>query len=106
MIMISLDYHLSVKHFKHFVNISSIYWSQHLEVDGEDGVAAGGVRVHGGGRGDPVGDPLLEQLRHLRDAIHHVHRQALHSVLLNIEKHIYIINIHIDRYLDIISTIY
>ena len=49
MIMISLDYHLSVKHFKHFVNISSIYWSQHLEVDGEDGVAAGGVRVHGGG---------------------------------------------------------
>ena len=65
-------------------------------------MAAGGVRVHGGGRGDPVGDPLLEQLRHLRDAVHHVHRQPLHTVLLNIEKSIYIKNIHIDnRYNDI-----
>ena len=73
----------------------------HLQVDGEDGVGPGGVRVHGGGRGHPVGDPLLEQHGHLGYTVHlgrevmmviisiigqtyHVHCQALHSVLLPI----------------------
>ena len=42
----------------------------HLQVDGEDGVGPGGVRVHGGGRGHPVGDPLLEQHCHLGYAVH------------------------------------
>ena len=42
----------------------------HLQVDGEDGVGPGGVRVHGGGRGHPVGDALLEQHGHLGYAVH------------------------------------
>ena len=42
----------------------------HLQVDGEDGVGPGGVRVHGGGRGHPVGDALLEQHGHLGDTVH------------------------------------
>ena len=42
----------------------------HLQVDGEDGVGPGGVRVHGGGGGHPVGDALLEELGHLGYAVH------------------------------------
>ena len=53
-----------------------------LEVDGEDGVGPGGVGVHGGGGGDPVGDALLEEHRHLGDGVDHVDRQAVHPVLL------------------------
>ena len=41
-----------------------------LEVDGEDGVGPGGVRVHGGGGGHPVGDALLEEHGHLGYAVH------------------------------------
>ena len=41
-----------------------------LEVDGEDGVGPGGVGVHGGGRGHPVGDALFEQHGHLGYAVH------------------------------------
>ena len=54
----------------------------HLEVDGEDSVGPGGVRVHGGSGGHPVGDALLEQHCHLGYTVHHVNCQAIHSVLL------------------------
>ena len=42
----------------------------HLQVDREDGVRPGGVGVHGGGRGHPVGDALLEQHGHLGYTVH------------------------------------
>ena len=53
-----------------------------LEVDGEDGVGPGGVGVHGGGGGDPVGDALLEEHGDLGDGVDHVHGQPVNSVLL------------------------
>ena len=37
---------------------------------------ARGVRVHGGGRRDPVGDALAEQLSTLPDRLNVVHRQV------------------------------
>ena len=54
----------------------------HLQVDREDSVRPGGVGVHGGGRGHAIGDALLEEHGHLGYTVHHVHCQALHSVLL------------------------
>ncbi len=49
----------------------------HLEPDGEDGVRARRVRVHGGGRGDAVGDAHPQQLGAVSHRLHVVHRQVL-----------------------------
>ena len=43
---------------------------QHLNVDGEDGVGPGGVRVHLGGPHGPVAPPLGHQCLALRGVTH------------------------------------